>query len=75
MSPNAFEVRKISDDSVVKTTFDFGVPYLEASSFEFVRMHTTIPIPRIRRKFRDEDAIAINVMDYIPLAGERLDYV
>ena len=36
-------------------------------------MRTTIPIPRVRRKFYDENGSSIIVMDYIP--GERLDHV
>jgi hypothetical protein len=73
MSPDAIGVKKIGDDTLVKITFDWRAPYLEASSSEFVRMRTTIPIPRIRRTFKDEDGMSINVMDYIP--GERLDHV
>jgi aminoglycoside phosphotransferase (APT) family kinase protein len=73
MSLNAAGVRKISDDTLVKVTVDSGEAYVEAASFDLVRMHTTIPIPRIRRKFKDESNISINVMDYIP--GERLDRV
>ncbi|KAI0246979.1 hypothetical protein BJV78DRAFT_1249817 [Lactifluus subvellereus] len=50
-----------------------SVPHLEASSFEFVRMRTTIPIPRIRRAIEGEDDYIFIVMDYI--LGERLDHV
>ena len=66
-------VRKIGDHTLVKTTFDFGARHLEASLFEFARTRTTIPIPRIRRTFEDEDGNSFCMMDYIP--GERLDRV
>jgi hypothetical protein len=68
MSSNVGGVRKISDDTVVKPICDTGV---EASSF--VRVRTTIPIPRVRRTIRDEEGNTLIVMDYIP--GERLDRV
>ncbi|KAI0252971.1 hypothetical protein BJV78DRAFT_1153359 [Lactifluus subvellereus] len=73
ISPDAPWVRKISDDTLVKGTLDMGAPHLEASSFELVRMHTTIPIPRIRPRIKDEDGYTFIVTDYIP--GERLDHV
>jgi hypothetical protein len=73
MSPMADSVGKIGDHTLVKVTFEWNTRYLEASSFEFVRTHTTIPIPRIRRTFIDENGGTINVMDYIP--GKRLDHV
>ena len=73
MSPTTNGVRKISDHTLVKSTFDFGARHLEASSSEFVRARTTIQIPRIRRTFVDEDGLSFIVMDYIP--GERLDHV
>jgi hypothetical protein len=69
----AFGVAKICDDAVVMVTVDLGVPHLKASSFDFVRTRTTIPIPRIQRTFVDGDGHSIIVMDYIP--GERLDHV
>ena len=66
-------VRKIGDHTLVKSAFDLGARHLEASLFEFARTRTTIPIPRIRRTFEDEDGLLFSVMDYIP--GERLDHV
>jgi len=71
--PNVPHVRKIGDDTLVKATWDMGAPHLEASSLEFVRMHTTIPIPRVWRRMTDEGGDTLIVMDYIP--GERLDHV
>ena len=65
-------VRKISNHTLVKATWDLGARHLEASSFEFVRTRTTIPIPRMRA-FIDENNCIINVMDYMP--GERLDHI
>jgi aminoglycoside phosphotransferase (APT) family kinase protein len=73
MSANPHSVRKISDDTLVKASWNFGDQHLEASTIEFVRTHTTIPIPRVRRRFEDEEALSIIVMDYIP--GERLDLI
>ena len=73
MSLNETGVRKIGDDTLVKATWDIGAPHLEASSFEMVRMCTTIPIPPIRRRIEDEDGYTFIVMDYIP--GERLDHI
>jgi hypothetical protein len=73
MSTDAATVRKISDDTLVKVTSNFGssAHRLEANSFELIRMRTTIPIPRIRRTFKDGSGRAFDVVDYIP--GERLD--
>jgi hypothetical protein len=73
VSPDAPHVKKIGDDTLVKATRDMGAPHLEASSFEFVRMHTTIPIPHVRRRMKDENGDTLIVMDYIP--GERLDHI
>jgi hypothetical protein len=73
VSPNVPHVRKIGDDPLVKASCNLGAPHLEASSFEFVRMRTTIPIPRVWRMMKDEDGDTLIVMDYIP--GERLDHV
>jgi hypothetical protein len=66
-------VGKIGDHTLVKLTLNSGAHHLEASSFEFGRTRTTIPISRIRRMFIDENGCTINVMDYIP--GERLDHI
>ncbi|KAF8471011.1 hypothetical protein DFH94DRAFT_207974 [Russula ochroleuca] len=71
--PLADGVAKIGDHALVKITWDLGARYLGASSSEFVRTRTTIPIPRIRGTFVDKDGLFVNVMDYIP--GERLDHV
>ena len=64
-------VGKIGNDTFVKAAWNF--PHLEASAIDFVQMRTTIPIPRVRRKFKDKYGYSIIVMDYIP--GERLDHV
>ena len=73
MEANPLSVRKISDDTLVKATWNVGELHLEASTIEFVRTHTTIPIPRVRRRFfEEEEGASIIVMDYIP--GERLDH-
>jgi aminoglycoside phosphotransferase (APT) family kinase protein len=73
MSTGENSVRKIGNDTFVKATWNLGAPHLEASTIEFVTMHTTIPIPRVWRRFTDEEGGSIIVMDYIP--GERLDHV
>lgn len=72
MSLNANRVKKIGDHTIVKGTY-VVTPHLEGAAFEFVRMRTTIPIPRIRRTIEDEEGYTFIVMDYIP--GERLDHV
>ena len=64
-------VGKIGNDTFVKAAWNF--PHLEASAIDFVQMRTTIPIPRVRRRFKDKYGYSIIVMDYIP--GERLDHV
>ena len=73
MSTGENSVRKIGNNTFVKATRNLGAPHLEASTIEFVTMRTTIPIPRVRRRFTDEEGLSIIVMDYIP--GERLDHV
>jgi hypothetical protein len=57
MSANPHSVRKISDDTLVKASWNFGAQHLEASTIEFVRTHTTIPIPRVRGRFEDEEGL------------------
>ncbi len=44
VSPNVPHVRKIGDDTLVKASCNLGAPHLEASSFEFVRMHSLPPL-------------------------------
>ena len=71
-SPFGGGVGKIGDHTFVKVTGDLDERYLEASSSEFVRTRTTIPIPRIRRTLVNNDGSSVNVMDFIP--GSRLDH-
>jgi hypothetical protein len=73
MTSHDIGVRKINDDTLVKATCAGAAPHVEASMIEFVRTRTTIPIPRVRRRFSDEEGSSIIVMDYIQ--GEPLDHV
>ena len=70
--PDSKAVAKIDNDTFVKAIWSPGALHVEASTIELVRMHTTIPVPRVRRTL-SKDGITFVVMDYIP--GERLDHI
>ena len=73
MPPDLRGGRKIGDHTFVKAATNSIDPYLEGTAYEFVRTHTSIPIPRIRRTIKDEEGYTYLVMDHTP--GERLDHV
>jgi aminoglycoside phosphotransferase (APT) family kinase protein len=59
------QLRRITDDTLVKVRGPMAESPYEAYITEFVRTHTTIPVPRIRRFVTKEDGYYL-ALEYIP---------